>query len=70
MGEFLLDDVAVVVEGVEEVGDGGRGRRGILVVMPVGPAEVVVGDLIFDVDLRVGPFGDFGAEVGVIHQQV
>jgi len=57
VGEFLFDNIAVVIEGIVEVGDRGRGGGSILGIVPGGPAQVIVGYIIINAaaDVGIGP---------------
>ena len=49
MGKFLTYDITIVVKGIVEIGDRGRRGRGVFVrIMPPGPAQVVVADLVIN----------------------
>ena len=49
MIEALRHNVAVVVKGIVKIGDSGRRGRGVFIrIMPPGPAQVVVADLVIN----------------------
>ena len=49
MGKFLTYDISIIVKGIVEISDRGRRGRGVFIrIMPPGPAQIVVADLVID----------------------